>query len=107
MKVYLLILAVLIAGCIEGDDSIDSDLQINEGAGGGSSNVVEELVETNPIEIIIEEVEPIIKSDVKPEEYTDPEIQIKLDLAYKELHEPGSSYQIFEDFPDVKLVYDS
>lgn len=113
MRIFVVLAVILILGCAQSVDTQEADLPINTEDIEEESNPVEESEEsadpsTEPLDLDIgnEEVEPIPVSDAKPEEYTDPEVQEKLDLAYEELHEPGSSHQIFEDFPDVELVYE-
>jgi hypothetical protein len=89
--ILVFIVFILIMGCTAdvtekpADGNIQNDLE---------SDIEDEI---SDIEVVDEESEGELLVNGKT-------MQERLDIAYKELHEPQSSHQIVSDFPDIQFV---
>ena len=112
--VLILIFSFVVIGCttqISEVEEIPEEPEIIE----ETPEVEEESFETEPIaeetvpepEIVEEVQEPEVVEPTKPESkiINGKTLEKRLEIAYDNLHEAGSSKQILDDFPDVELVY--
>jgi len=108
MYIFSLILIIFIYGCQVAEvEEIPEEPEVIEKELIEPEPVAEE-VEPMPVPGVADELEPeMIVEEVKPEPkiINGKTLEERLEEAYDNLHEAGSSEQILDDFPDVELVY--